>query len=220
MITPARLLGIAPSANRALIEALAPALARELPAANITTPLRVAHFLAQAAHETDGFRTLTEYGDIHYFLRYENRSDLGNLHPGDGARYHGRGIFQLTGRYNYRTIGAKLGIDLEAHPELAADPEISVQIACLYWNDRNLSPLADQDNIEAITKRINGGSLGLQSRRIYLARAKHQLEDLPPIPPRRPDAPPTPAPTPSRIPLIIGAITIGAVILVLLTQLL
>jgi predicted chitinase len=91
----------------------------------VTTRLRICHFLAQVAHETDKFRTLQEYGSTAYFARYEGRRDLGNTKAGDGARFHGRGVFQLTGRSNYPRYCALLGLDLEANPELAKDPAIS-----------------------------------------------------------------------------------------------
>ena len=134
--------------------------------------LRLCHFLAQAAHETAGFRTLVEYGRTRYFQRrYGHRRDLGNLTPLDGSRYRGRGIFQLTGRANYRRFGKALGIDLEANPLLAKDPEISLRIACEYWRQHNLNRLADRHDVRSITRRINGGYNGLRDRRRFLARA-------------------------------------------------
>lgn len=147
----------------------------------INTPLRMSHFLAQAAHETDGFRTFVERGSgdgpdedpwDDYLQRYDGRRDLGNSAPGDGERYRGRGIFQLTGRANYQTYGKRLCIDLLAQPERAAEPDLAVRIACLFWIDRALNAAADRDDLEAITRRINGGINGLASRRTYLARAK------------------------------------------------
>ncbi len=138
--------------------------------------LRLAHFLAQAALETAGFRTLNEYGSASYFRRrYGRRRDLGNRTLADGARYHGRGIFQLTGRANYRHYGKKIGVDLEKRPYLAARPDISLQIACVYWNSKKLSRYADANNIRKITRRINGGYNGLQGRRRYFSRAWKRL---------------------------------------------
>ena len=135
--------------------------------------LRVCHFLAQATHECDGYNTLREYwGPTPAQRRYEGRKDLGNTVSGDGKRYMGRGIFQITGRYNYRLYGNKLGIDLENNPELAEDPKTSVLIALEYWRTKGLSAIADRDDVVLITKRINGGSNGLFDRRQYLVKAK------------------------------------------------
>jgi len=142
----------------------------------ITTELRLAHFLAQAAHETMGFLYLREiWGPTPAQRRYEGRADLGNVHPGDGKRFLGRGIFHLTGRHNYRAYGRRIGLDLEAHPELAEKPDVSVQIACLYWSDRSLNKPADADHLEIITRAINGGHNGLEARRRALNHAKAVL---------------------------------------------
>jgi len=158
--------------------ALGPALPAVLPDYGIGTPLRIAHFLAQAAHETNGFRTLEEYGGASYFARYEGRADLGNTKPGDGARFHGRGIFQLTGRANYRRYGEKLGLDLEGDPERAAEPVISLKIAACYWADRKLNAPADQDDLLRVTLLINGGRNGLDDRRVKLGRARTAIAAL------------------------------------------
>lgn len=139
---------------------------------DIDTELELAHFLAQAAHESAYFRTLTEYASG---AAYEGRRDLGNVYPGDGRRYKGRGIFQLTGRANYTAMSKKLGVDLVNNPHLAATPEISVQTALEYWKSRNLGKWAKQDNIEMVTKLINGGYNGLKERRIHLQKAKRAL---------------------------------------------
>ncbi|ODN71193.1 peptidoglycan-binding protein [Methylobrevis pamukkalensis] len=140
--------------------------------AGLLTYLRAAHFIAQIAHESDGFSTTEEYASG---AAYEGRADLGNTEPGDGKRFKGRGLIQLTGRYNYGVYGALLGLPLLAQPELAADPVISLRIAIAYWQRNTLSPLADADNLVAITKRINGGTNGLADRRAYLAKAKAAL---------------------------------------------
>lgn len=154
---------------------LSRAMVIEFPRRRIDTPLRIAHFLAQAAHETTGFLDMVERGADAYFRRYDGRADLGNTQPGDGARYKGRGIFQLTGRANYRRFGARLGLDLEASPDVAAEAPIAVALAGLYWVDRSLGRLADADDAEAVTRRINGGLNGLPDRLARLARAKWAL---------------------------------------------
>ena len=171
-ITAASLMGVSPSVRPDLSTELPVAMNVWLPKHGINTHLRVAMFLAQAAHETAGFRTLQEYGGTGYFTRlYEGRSDLGNTVSGDGAKYHGRGIFQLTGRFNYRMYGERLDIDLESDPDQAASPGLSVHIACVYWKDHGLNELADQSDIEAVTRKINGGLNGLAGRKKYYRRA-------------------------------------------------
>jgi putative chitinase len=142
----------------------------------VNTPLRLAHFIAQACHETEEFRYLKEiWGPTPAQLRYEGRADLGNTRPGDGRLYCGRGIFELTGRANYARIGNALQLPLEVEPELAADPVISVRIACLYWKAHNINAAADADDIIRVTRAINGGLVGLPDREACLKRAKEVL---------------------------------------------
>lgn len=169
MITKEMLRKLAPTAKEDIIVHLAENLDDQLAKYNINDYLRVCHFLAQAAHESAGFRTLEEFASG---AAYEGRKDLGNVQPGDGKRYKGRGIFQLTGRANYRVMGQKLGYNLEDKPELAADPMISIKTACEYWNSRKLSIYADLDDVLTITKKINGGTNGLDDRKQYLQRVK------------------------------------------------
>lgn len=171
-VTSEHLLRLAPGGRPAIAEGIAQrfdALAREH---DVDTRLRICHFLAQAAHETDGFRTLEEYGGASYFVRYEGRQDLGNNQAGDGVRYHGRGIFQLTGRANYRCFGKILGIDLEAEPERAKEPGTSLAVAFAYWSERAINAAADVDDVAAVTRLINGGRNGLAERAHYLEKAK------------------------------------------------
>jgi putative chitinase len=140
---------------------------------DITTPLRIAHWMAQAAHETMGFQYLHElWGPTPAQQRYEGRADLGNVNKGDGYLFRGRGVFQLTGRVNYAVYGKLIGLGLVDHPELAEDPEISVLIACAYWRRKGLNALADADDVKTITRRINGGLNGFEERKAALARAK------------------------------------------------
>lgn len=143
-----------------------------VPAASITTPLRIAHFMAQLAHESDRFKAMEEYASG---VAYEGRTDLGNTMQGDGRRYKGRGPIQLTGRANYREYGRKLGIDLESHPEIAALPSIGMMTACRYWMVKNLNAFADMDDILTITRKINGGTNGLADRKALLKIAKDLL---------------------------------------------
>lgn len=136
------------------------------------TPMVAAHFIAQLAHESDRFRALEEYASGE---AYEGRASLGNTEPGDGVRYKGRGVIQLTGRANYARMGAYLGVDLERQPGLAARPAIAYQTAAAYWLDRNINGPAEDDNVRAVTKLINGGTSGLADRKKHLRRAKEVL---------------------------------------------
>ena len=127
----------------------------------ISTPKRMQHFMAQLAHESDGFKALEEYASG---KNYEGRRDLGNTNPGDGERYKGRGLIQLTGRANYEAMSKKIGVDLVNHPEYASNPENAIKIAAQYWADRKLNQFADKNDIKSITKAINGGTNGLDNR--------------------------------------------------------
>jgi putative chitinase len=136
------------------------------------SPLRLAHFLAQLVHESGSFRYMEELASG---AAYEGRTDLGNTEPGDGVRFKGRGVLQLTGRQNYRIFGRKIGVDLERHPEIAAIPSIGLHIALEYWSDRKLNALADADDIRGITRKVNGGWTGLADREVQLAKIKGWL---------------------------------------------
>jgi putative chitinase len=143
----------------------------------VNTPLRMAHFWAQMAHESGGFRWLEEIGGRQYFInRYGHRRDLGNVSPLDGYRYRGRGIIQLTGKYNYKLYSKKLGIDLVGDPDKASEPAVAVKVALEYWKDRKLNKWADKDNIRAVTRRINGGYNGLADRKHYLTKTKKAFD--------------------------------------------
>jgi putative chitinase len=196
MITRDMLKRIAPNSKEEIIAPLVQFLNQHMPRYEVNNYLRVCHFLSQAAHESASFRTLEEYASG---AAYEGRRDLGNTQRGDGVRYKGRGIFQLTGRANYRTIGAKIGKDLENNPTLAATHEVSVLTALEYWNSRNLSRWADADNVERITRLINGGLNGFDDRKKYLARCK-QI-----IPKNFSFVPPPPPPTNPLVPPIVVA---------------
>lgn len=128
---------------------------------NITTRKRAAAFLAQLGHESGSLRWMEE---IASGAAYEGRRDLGNVEPGDGKRYKGRGPIQLTGRLNYRAAGKALGLPLEDNPPMAALPEVGFRTAVWFWNNRRLNALADQSAFTTITHRINGGTNGLVDR--------------------------------------------------------
>lgn len=143
--------------------------------------LREAAFLAQLAHESGEFRWMQEiWGPTAAQRRYEPPSgkaaELGNVKPGDGKRYMGRGPIQLTGRSNYRRASRDLGLqgtpnDLEAKPELVASPQYGCLCAGLFWDWHDLNVPADSGNFEKITRTINGGLNGYEERKRYYQRA-------------------------------------------------
>lgn len=175
--TGPELLKCCPGASPAIIGAVAAALPQVAAACEIDTINRLASFLGQAACETDGFKTFEEYASG---KAYEHRRDLGNVNPGDGRRFKGRGAFQLTGRANYSAATAYVaralnmpGLDLEKTPELVAkDKAIGLATACWFWKTRSINALADTNNTVAVTRKINGGTNGLESRMLYTARIK------------------------------------------------
>lgn len=133
----------------------------------LNQPHRLAQFIAQIAHESDRFATTTEYASG---LAYEGRGDLGNTKPGDGRRFKGRGLMQITGRYNYRAFTKWMKTKISTAPDFEMEPEKLAQFpwalfaAVWYWESRNLSAYADANNIEMITRRINGGLNGYSDR--------------------------------------------------------
>ncbi len=174
MITPQLIHHIAPNANPQIVAGLVTYLPDALVKFEINTHLRIAHFLGQCAEESAGFRTLVEYASGE---EYEGRRDLGNVHTGDGVRFKGRGLLMITGAWNYKVYGEKLGIDLVDHPESAAEPHVAVLTACQFWHDHGLNAFADRDDVRSISHRINGGWNGLADRELYVARAKAALAD-------------------------------------------
>jgi len=141
-----------------------------------SSPARLGNFLGQGSHETQGFRYLREiWGPTKAQLGYEGRADLGNCSVGDGRLFCGRGIFQLTGRSNYREIGDLIGQPLEQIPSLAERPDVAMQTAAQFWLRNGLAALADAGREDEITHRINGGTNGIDERRRLVARAKGLL---------------------------------------------
>ena len=196
-----QLIDIMPLAKKDDIDFYLDALNNQMVPNEINTPLRQAHFIAQVAHESGGFRYKTEnlnysakalravFGK--YFtteelaeqcarkpelianLAYADRMGNGDTESGDGWKYRGRGLIQLTGSDNYRQCSEAIGKDIENDPDLLVhDADAAVAAACWFWGMRKLNSYADQDDLKAITKKINGGYHGLDDRAAYLNRAK------------------------------------------------
>lgn len=175
-----------------------------LPNKEINTSLRLCHFLAQIIHESGHFKCKSE--NLNYSAKalrcvfckyfktdaianeyarkpekianrvYANRMGNGDEASGDGWKYRGRGLIQLTGKCNYEACGKAIGLDLLCNPDLLTESaEASVLAACWFWNKNNLNQFADKDDIITITKRINGGTNGLEDRKCNLTRAKCEL---------------------------------------------
>ena len=126
--------------------------------------------IAQTQHETGNFTSMEEQGSKSYFRKYDIRFNprsakmLGNIRPGDGERYKGRGPIQLTGRWNYRAAGRALGLPLEQQPELVNRPDIGAKVTVWYWETFVQPKVNDFNNVQAVTKTINPGLNGLQDR--------------------------------------------------------
>lgn len=170
-ITPKLLLSAMPT-SAVLADKFAPILEEYCERYAINTPLRLAHFLAQIAHESGSLRYVEE---IASGKAYEGRADLGNTHEGDGPKYKGRGLIQLTGRANYEEYSKYSGIDYVTNPEWLKRPEDAVAVTCWFWGQRGLNKRADEDDLKGVTRRINGGYNGLADREQLLNRAKKVL---------------------------------------------
>lgn len=138
----------------------------------IDTPARQASFLAQTGHESGQLRFVQELASG---AAYEGRKDLGNTHPGDGIRYKGRGLIQVTGRSNYTALMLALDIDCLEHPELLELPVNACRSAGWFWQAHKLNDLADAGDQLKITYRINGGTNGLADRLALFAVAQKEL---------------------------------------------
>lgn len=178
-----------------------PSITTVLPKFSIDTPLRKAHFLAQVAHESGGLQFTQE--NLNYSAQglrsvfgkyfptieiansyarkpekianrvYANRMGNGSEASGDGWKYRGRGLIQLTGKENYQKFSQENGVDCVKNPDLLLQPEMALTSACWFWKKRNLNEFADKDDIIMITKRINGGTNGLNDRQQYLDSFKN-----------------------------------------------
>lgn len=180
------------------------ALCKILPDYEINTVPRVAAFLAQTAHESGGYKALREnlnykaeslmrvwpryFPDIataqHYAHNqeaianraYANRMGNGDEASGDGWRYCGRGLIQLTGKSNYQAFAESIETPVEEIPEYLGTFEGAIQSGCWFWESNNLNQYADKGDILTMTKRINGGTLGLADRQKHYDHAIHVLQ--------------------------------------------
>ncbi|WP_122524649.1 glycoside hydrolase family 19 protein [Pseudomonas viridiflava] len=174
-ITTQQLLQILPNASsRAGV--FVPALNAAMGRYGVVTKVRIAAFIAQIGHESGQLRYVRELGGDKYLSKYDTgklAERLGNTPEadGDGQRYCGRGLIQVTGRANYAECGEALGLDLISHPELLEQPQHAAMSAAWYWSSRGLNSLADKADFLAITKRINGGTNGLADRQALYDRA-------------------------------------------------
>jgi putative chitinase len=170
---------------------------------NINTPLRVAHFVAQTAHESGNYVFVQEnlnykaaslmsvfkkyFPSLELAQQYANKPQMianrvyanrmGNSDEasGDGWRYRGRGLIQLTGKDNYTFFAGSLGISVEEAAEYMATFEGAAQSACFFWEQNNLNRFADANDAKGLTRAINGGYIGLEDRIKHTEHALHIL---------------------------------------------
>ena len=167
----------------------------------INTPKRQACFIGQVMHESGGFKHLVEnlnysakglvstwpsrFPTLEYAEEFARNPEkiankvysgrMGNTEEGDGAKYIGRGLIQLTGKENYANCGLGLGVDLLGNPDWLSDPKYAALSAGWFWNKKNLNQYADINDIETMTKRINGGTIGLEDRKAKIAMVSKYL---------------------------------------------
>jgi putative chitinase len=190
-----------PHANPALVDAIVSAVP-VLEEYGIDTPTRLAHFLAQTSHESGGFRAIEENLNYKaetltkifpkYFhdkdpndyakqpekianLVYGGRMGNGLAESGDGYRYRGRGLIQLTGHDNYKRFADSLGMTMDEAVEYLGTPEGAVESAAWFWANNGLNEIADTDDVTKVTKRINGGTIGLAEREAHTEAFKEML---------------------------------------------
>lgn len=140
----------------------------------INTPLRAAHYLAQVFHESGNLRYVEE---IASGAKYEGRKDLGNVVAGDGVKYKGRGFIQLTGRNNYTAFRKSdfCTVDVVTFPKKVAEYPLNQVASMWFWQTHNCNEWADRDNVDRVTRIINGGVNGLSQRKALLIKFKRVL---------------------------------------------
>jgi putative chitinase len=172
-MTPEQLKTVMPAASRTGV--YAPLITATMEEFEISTPRRQAAWLAQIAQESGQLLYTTELGKDSYFARYEGNADLGNSQPGDGLRFKGRGLIQITGRFNYAALSKAFDINLLTNPELLAEPELATRSAGWFWRSKDLNQLADTDRFGTLTKRINGGYTHIDERIKFWLTARRVL---------------------------------------------
>lgn len=171
MITFAQLVTIMPFARGRAVQFLdfINATCQEF---EINTPARVCAYLAQVGHESGQLRYVEELasGDA-----YEGRADLGNTWPGDGRKFKGHGLIQITGRANHQKVADYFGKSLEEVVDWLKTPEGATRSSGWYWKTRGLNSYADSGDFTGLTRRINGGINGLVDRQDLYDRAINTL---------------------------------------------
>jgi predicted chitinase len=133
-----------------------PLVEAALDAAGIYSPLCAVAAIATIAVETGRFGPIKERGGPTYLANvYENRKDLGNVNPGDGAKFQGRGFIPIVGRREYERFGKEIGKDLAGNPDLALDPPIAAELLAAYFKERDVRTFADQENWEMVRRRVS-----------------------------------------------------------------
>lgn len=142
----------------------------------INTSVRQAAFLAQIGHESGSFQFTSEiWGPTSWQVKYENNENLGNIYPGDGYKFRGRGLIQITGRDNYTACADALCLNCVEEPDILSQPNYAALSACWWWAAHGCNNLADQNQFDRITRVINGGLNGYDDRRARWVRAKKVL---------------------------------------------
>jgi putative chitinase len=161
MITIEQLQNIYTYTSEDVLEEFLPHLNKWVRFYDINTKDRIRMFLAQIGHESGQLRYTEE---IASGKAYEFRKDLGNTKAGDGVKYKGRGLIQITGKSNYLAISKAFNISFITSPELLSETDFAVRSACWWWKEHGLNELADTKDVKRCTKRINGGYNGLSDR--------------------------------------------------------
>lgn len=170
-ITQQQLLQILPNAGQ-VAGVFVPVLNAAMVRYQIIGPKRAAAFIAQIGHESGQLKYVREiWGPTAAQAKYEGRKDLGNTVAGDGSKFRGRGLIQITGRANYMACGEALSLDLIKQPELLEKPQHACLSAAWFWASKGLNTLADAGQFDKITQRINGGQNGAADRQTLYARA-------------------------------------------------